>query len=71
MSELGLAGHRRFRILEFRIECLNVHWFMSFDDGRTKLEAWRRDYSELYLHSALGQKAPIALMICSGAFDPA
>jgi putative transposase len=53
-----------------RDECLNVHWFMSLDDTRTKLEAWRRDYNELRPHSALGQKAPIALMICSGASNP-
>jgi putative transposase len=55
---------------KFRTECLNVHWFMSLDDTRTKLEAWRRDYNELRPHSALGQKAPIALMICSGASNP-
>jgi putative transposase len=55
---------------KFRTECLNVHWFTSLDDTRTKLEAWRRDYSDLRPHSALGQKTPIALRICLGASNP-
>ncbi|RVT89296.1 transposase, partial [Rhodovarius crocodyli] len=38
------------------------HWFMSLDDARAKLEAWRRDYNEVRPHSALGNKAPISLM---------
>ena len=29
-----------------RDECLNTHWFLSLDDARTKLEAWRRDFNE-------------------------
>ncbi len=29
----------------FRSECLNANWFMSLDDAREKLEAWRRDYN--------------------------
>jgi putative transposase len=30
----------------FRQECLNEHWFLSLDDARDKVEAWRRDYNE-------------------------
>jgi putative transposase len=56
---------------KFRTECLNAHWFMSLDDTRAKLETWRRDYNEVRPHSALGQKAPIELMICSDLSDPA
>lgn len=26
-----------------RQECLNEHWFLSLDDARAKIEAWRRD----------------------------
>jgi putative transposase len=29
----------------FRLECLNEHWFLSLDDAREKIEAWRRDYN--------------------------
>ena len=25
----------------FRDECLNVHWFLSLDDAREKIEQWR------------------------------
>lgn len=32
---------------KFRAECLNTHWFMSLDDARAKMEAWRRDYNEV------------------------
>lgn len=28
---------------KFRAECLNAHWFMSYDDARAKMEDWRRD----------------------------
>ena len=27
---------------KFRMECLNTHWFMSLDDARSKMEAWRK-----------------------------
>lgn len=47
---------------KFRSECLNAHWFMSFDDARQKCEAWRRDYNEERPHSAIGNKAPIDVM---------
>lgn len=56
---------------KFRAEYLNTHWFLSLDDARLKMEAWRRDYNEVRPHSALGQKTPLELLICSGASDPA
>ncbi len=56
---------------KFRAECLNTHWFMSLDDARTKMEAWRRDYNEFRPHSAIGNKPPISLMIGSPAPLPA
>lgn len=46
----------------FRAECLNTHWFMSLDDARVKLEAWRRDYNEVRPHSAIGNKPPADLL---------
>ena len=32
-----------------RDECLNTHWFLSLADARTKIEAWRRDYTRAVL----------------------
>jgi putative transposase len=31
---------------KFRAECLNAHWFMSLEDARERMEAWRRVYNE-------------------------
>lgn len=41
-----------------RQECLNEHWFMSLDDAKDKIEAWRRHYNESRPHSALDWKTP-------------
>ena len=41
-----------------RQECLNVHWFLSLDDARTKIEAWRQEYNEKRTHSALQWESP-------------
>ena len=50
----------------FRAECLNAHWFMSLEDARQKMEAWRRYYNEERPHGAIGQKAPITLLVRDG-----
>jgi putative transposase len=42
----------------FRDECLNVNWFLSMEDARTKIEAWRQEYNEFRPHSSLGEKTP-------------
>ena len=52
---------------KLRGECLNAHWFMSLDDARTKLEAWRIDGNEVRPRSALDRKVPIDMMFRSGA----
>lgn len=41
-----------------RDECLDTHWFLSLEDARTKIEAWRRDYNASRPHSALGHLTP-------------
>jgi putative transposase len=41
-----------------RDECLNTHWFLSVEDAKAKIEAWRRDYNAFRPHSALGQLTP-------------
>lgn len=42
----------------FRDECLNVNWFLSVDDARKKIEAWRREYNSFRPHSSLGDLTP-------------
>ena len=37
-----------------RQECLNENWFMSLEDARCKIEAWRIHYNQKRAHSALG-----------------
>jgi putative transposase len=54
----------------FRAECLNAHWFMSLEDARQKMEAWRRYYNEERPHGAIGQKAPITLLAHDGKSSP-
>jgi hypothetical protein len=41
-----------------RDECLNVTQFLSLEDPRAKLEAWRIDYNEQRPHSSLGNLTP-------------
>jgi putative transposase len=41
-----------------RDECLNVHWFLSLDDARTKIEAWRKDYNGYRPHRSLADLPP-------------
>ncbi len=41
-----------------RDECLDTHWFLSLEDARAKIEAWRRDYNEFRPHTALGHLTP-------------
>ena len=42
----------------FRDECLNVHWFLSLDDARAKIEAWRKDYNGYRPHQSLAGLSP-------------
>jgi putative transposase len=42
----------------FRDECLNANWFLSLDDARRKIAAWRWEYNESRPHSALGFRTP-------------
>ena len=41
-----------------RQECLNATWFMSLDDARGKIEAWRQYYNESRPHSSLDWTTP-------------
>jgi putative transposase len=44
----------------FRDECLNQHWFMSLEEVRQTVEAWRIEYNTERPHRALGQQTPAA-----------
>jgi putative transposase len=41
-----------------RQECLNENWFLSLEDARQKIEAWRIEYNEIRPHGSLGNHAP-------------
>ena len=41
-----------------RDECLNAQVFLSLEDARAKLEAWRRDYNTQRPHSSIGNLSP-------------
>jgi putative transposase len=56
---LGLAAYLHWGTLSsFRDECLNTNWFLSLEDARDKIEAWRMDYNEYRPHSSLDYKTP-------------
>lgn len=42
----------------FRDECLNLHWFLSLEDAREKIEAWRREYNAYRPHQSLDGLTP-------------
>jgi putative transposase len=43
----------------FRAECLNENWFLSLDDAREKVEAWKEEYNKYRPHGALGSVPPV------------
>lgn len=42
----------------FRDECLNMHWFLSLEDAREKIEIWRQEYNDFRPHSSLENRTP-------------
>ena len=50
-----------------RQECLNENWFLSLEDARSKVEAWRQEYNNERPHSALGNQAPARFALASQA----
>ena len=46
----------------FRAECLDCHWFVSLEEARHTIEAWRTDDNTERPHRALGQETPAAWM---------
>ena len=43
---------------KLRDECLNANQFLSIEDARSKIEAWRTDYNHHRPHSALSNRSP-------------
>ena len=43
---------------KFRDECLNENWFITLDDAKAKIEAYRIDYNEVRPHSSLDNQTP-------------
>jgi putative transposase len=41
-----------------RDECLNEHVFVSLNEARQIIEAWRHDYNHVRPHSSLGARTP-------------
>ena len=41
-----------------RDECLNTNWFLSLDDAKRKIEAWRQHYNASRPHTSLGFVPP-------------
>jgi putative transposase len=50
-----------------RQECLNESWFLSLEDARQKVEAWRLEYNNERPHSALGNQAPARFALAQNA----
>jgi putative transposase len=42
----------------FRDECLNIHWFLSLEEAREKIEYWEEEYNDFRPHLALGNLPP-------------
>ena len=51
----------------FREECLNQSWFLSLEDAREKVEAWRIEYNNSRPHGALGNISPREFAVVAGA----
>jgi hypothetical protein len=41
-----------------REECLNQSWFLSLEDAKEKIEAWREEYNSSRPHGALDNLTP-------------
>ena len=55
----------------FRLECLNEHWFLNWEDAREKVDEWCRDYNQNRPHSSLGNIPPEEYAGLKGENEPA
>ena len=54
---------------KLRDECLNARQFLSIEDARSQIEAWRVDCSLHHRHSSVGQLTPRDYLRRSGIED--
>ena len=52
-----------------RDECLNANPFLSIDEAKSQIEAWRTDYSHHQPHRSLGHLTPSEYLKRSGTDD--
>ena len=50
---------------KFRDECLSVNWFLSLDDAKQKIAAWRREYNHERPHMSLNGLTPVEMIYMS------
>ena len=48
---------------KFRDECLSVNWFLSLEDAKEKIDAWKWDYNLFRPHSSLNNLTPQEFII--------
>jgi putative transposase len=48
-----------------REECLNSHWFVSMEDAKRAIDAWRADYNETRPHRALRNQTPLEFALAA------
>ncbi|MFD1559868.1 integrase core domain-containing protein [Paraburkholderia silviterrae] len=53
------ASQKHLRSLSTREACLSQHAFVSLDDARKRIEAWRTDYNSVRPHRPLRNLAAI------------
>jgi len=54
----------------FREECLSTHWFLSLEDAKSKIEAWRTEYNVSRPHMSLGYMTPQEYSIVTSKARP-
>jgi len=52
---------------KFRDECLNEHWFITMEQARRIIEAWRIEYNTERPHSSLANLTPQEFAAASSA----
>ncbi len=58
-KQRGLPRTIRVDNGRLRQECLNESWFLSLEDAREKVEAWRQEYNRERPHGALKNLSPL------------
>ena len=45
-----------------RLECLNQHWFVTMQEAKIIIEAWRVEYNQERPHGTLGDLTPVEFL---------